>query len=108
MKAKCDNCKHNNKFWQGAGCNLLNNGEKCNFVPLTGWDLFLILARECGYDLSSPDSRDWDEIIEDMGESGKVTPEENEALDPFSAELVRRCREDGMSEEEIKKWLKEL
>lgn len=28
--------------------------------------------------------------------------------DEFTEELVRRCREDGMSEEEIQKWIKQL
>jgi len=28
--------------------------------------------------------------------------------DEFTEKLVRRCREDGMSEEEIQKWIKQL
>jgi hypothetical protein len=28
----CELCAHSGKFWKGGGCNLLNNGEKCNWT----------------------------------------------------------------------------
>ena len=33
MKENCAECKNHDVFWKGAGCNLLNNGEKCKFAP---------------------------------------------------------------------------
>lgn len=88
MNRRCAFCRHNNKFWQGSGCNLQDNGEKCHFDPLNGMDLFLALARASG--LSSSTSQ----------------PEDD--LDEFTKVLIRGCREDGMSEEDIEKWLKEI
>lgn len=34
MKENCAECRHHDVFWGGAGCNLLNNGERCKFEPL--------------------------------------------------------------------------
>ena len=34
MKESCVECRHHDVFWGGAGCNLLNNGERCKFEPL--------------------------------------------------------------------------
>ena len=33
MKENCAECKYHDFFWKGAGCLLLNNGEKCKFTP---------------------------------------------------------------------------
>ncbi len=33
MKENCAECKYHNVFWEGAGCLLLNNMEKCKFTP---------------------------------------------------------------------------
>ena len=30
-KENCAECIHHDVFWEGAGCNLLNNGERCKF-----------------------------------------------------------------------------
>ena len=87
MKIRCEGCRHNNKFWNGSGCNLQNNGEPCHFSPLNGKDLFVILAREAGFNLADPSEDECDEFI---------------------AALIQGCRDDGMSEEEIQKWLKEI
>lgn len=34
MKESCVECRHHDVFWGGAGCNLLNNGERCKFESL--------------------------------------------------------------------------
>jgi len=88
MNKRCTFCRHNNKFWQDSGCNLLNNGEKCHFAPLNGVDLFLAIARSCGFSSS--------------------TSQPEDDLDKFTKALIRNCREDGMGDEEIEKWLKQL
>ena len=31
MKGNCAECKYHDVFWEGSGCNLLNNGEHCIF-----------------------------------------------------------------------------
>lgn len=36
MKENCALCIHHNVFWGGAGCNLINHGEKCKYVPRQG------------------------------------------------------------------------
>ncbi len=54
---------------------------------MNGKELFLILAKAVGWDLSTPNEDDCNEFIQ---------------------ELIRRCREDGMTEEEIEKWLREI
>lgn len=33
MKENCVNCKYHDVFWEGCGCNLLNNFEGCKFEP---------------------------------------------------------------------------
>lgn len=33
MKENCAECIYHDVFWAGAGCNLLNNNEKCKFKP---------------------------------------------------------------------------
>lgn len=33
MSENCANCKHHDVFWSGAGCNLLNGGERCKYEP---------------------------------------------------------------------------
>ena len=30
-RENCAECKHHDIFWDGSGCNLLNNGERCRF-----------------------------------------------------------------------------
>ena len=30
----CAECKHHDVFWDGSGCNMLNNGERCKFEPM--------------------------------------------------------------------------
>ena len=30
-KSPCEDCKWRDAFWEGAGCNLLNNMEPCHF-----------------------------------------------------------------------------
>ena len=30
-KSPCEDCKWRDVFWEGAGCNLLNNMEPCHF-----------------------------------------------------------------------------
>ena len=32
-KENCADCKYHDVFWEGAGCILLNNMEKCKFAP---------------------------------------------------------------------------
>lgn len=34
MKENCAECGHHDVFWDGAGCNLMNNGERCKFEPI--------------------------------------------------------------------------
>lgn len=36
MKENCAECRHHDVFWGGAGCNLLNNGERCKFEERGG------------------------------------------------------------------------
>ena len=33
MNENCAECKYHDVFWQGAGCLLINNMEKCKFTP---------------------------------------------------------------------------
>ena len=30
-KENCAECIYHDVFWEGSGCNLLNNGERCKF-----------------------------------------------------------------------------
>lgn len=34
MKENCAWCRHHDVFWDGSGCNLLNNMESCKFEPI--------------------------------------------------------------------------
>ena len=33
MKENCAECRYHDVFWEGAGCLLINNMEKCKFTP---------------------------------------------------------------------------
>ena len=43
-KENCTECTHHNIFWEGSGCNLLNNMEHCKFEQKVKPDLSLLFA----------------------------------------------------------------
>lgn len=40
----CTECIHHDIFWEGSGCNLLNNMESCRFKQKDLLDLSLLFA----------------------------------------------------------------
>lgn len=43
-KENCAECTHHDIFWEGSGCNLLNNMEHCKFEQKNPPDLSLLFA----------------------------------------------------------------
>lgn len=43
-KENCTKCTHYDMFWDGSGCNLLNNMEHCKFEQKDQLDLSLLFA----------------------------------------------------------------
>ena len=43
-KERCAKCTHHDVFWEGSGCNLLNNMEPCKFEQKDRPDLSLLFA----------------------------------------------------------------